>query len=202
MVHPTSQEANDKPVTATGAPAGAGRGRQATSWRTALAVGLATVVIGIVIVAWPEATIAVFAVLFGVQLLLLGIFNVVRSIAADDGGGVERILFALMGIVSIIVGVLAMRHMLQTVEVLAILFGLTWLIGGIIQIISELSRPARPGRAWGVALATLTGLAGLIVLAYPTPSLMTLTILVGLWLIIWGAITSVLAIRARSATVW
>jgi uncharacterized membrane protein HdeD (DUF308 family) len=201
VFHPMSQEANDQPAAAMGVPSG-GTSRTALSWRTALVVGLATVLIGIVIVAWPEVTVAVFAVLFGVQLLLLGIFNIVRSIAADDSSGAERVLYALMGVLSIIVGVLAMRHMLQTVEVLAILFGLTWLIGGIIQIVSELSRPARPGRAWTITLATLTGLAGLIVLAYPTPSLVTLTILVGIWLIIWGAITSMLAIRARSTVTW
>jgi uncharacterized membrane protein HdeD (DUF308 family) len=201
VVHHTSQEANDQQAAALSAPTRGVTGRSTATWRTALVVGLATMVIGIIIVAWPEVTIAVFAVLFGVQLLLFGIFNIVQSIASGHAGG-ERVLYALMGVLSVIVGVLAMRHMLQTVEVLAVLFGLTWLIGGIIQIVNELSRPAGAGRGWRITLATLTGCAGLVVLAYPTPSLVTLTVLVGVWLIIWGAITAVLAIRARSAPTW
>lgn len=201
MVHNASQETTDQPTTKPGISVSRVTGQLGSSWTTALIVGIVTMLIGIVVVSWPEVSIGVFAVLFGVQLLLLGIFNIVRSIAADGAGGVERTLYALAGILSIIVGVLAMRHLLQTVEVLAILFGLTWLVGGIIEFINVLSSPARSGRGWMLTLAVFTGLAGLIVLAYPTSSLVTLTILVGVWLIIWGAFTAVLAFRARSATI-
>jgi uncharacterized membrane protein HdeD (DUF308 family) len=199
VVHNTSQETNSQQAAAAGVPTSAVSGRLGGSWRAALAVGLVTLVIGIIIVAWPEATVGVFALLFGVQLLLLGIFNLVRSIAADGAGGVERTLYVVIGILSIIVGVLAMRHLLQTVEVLAILFGLTWLVGGIIEFVSALSGP-RPARGLVLVLSVLTSIAGLIVLAYPAPSLVTLTVLAGSWLIVWGAFTSVIAFRARSST--
>jgi uncharacterized membrane protein HdeD (DUF308 family) len=165
-------------------------------------VGLATLLIGIIIVAWPEATIGVFAVLFGVQLFLLGIFNLVRSVAAHGAGGGERVLYAVSGILSIMVGVLALRHLLQTAEVLAILFGLTWLVGGIIELVNVLSGSARAGRGWMITLSVLTSIAGLIVLVYPAPSLLTLTMLTGIWFIVWGAFTAVLAFRARSAEAW
>jgi uncharacterized membrane protein HdeD (DUF308 family) len=200
VVYNTSQEADDQQAGTLGVSATRVTGRLGSSWQAALVVGIVTVLIGIILVSWPEAGVGVFAVLFGVQLLLLGILNLVRSIADDDATGVERTLYALVGILSIIVGVLAMRHLLQTVELLAILFGLTWLIGGIIELVNVLSGRTRTGRGWGLTLAVLTGLAGLVVLAYPSPSLLTLTILAGIWLIVWGAFTTVLALRTRSAT--
>jgi uncharacterized membrane protein HdeD (DUF308 family) len=203
MVHETSRESLNGPAAAA-APADPIAGvtrRLGASWSTALTVGLVTLLLGIIIVAWPEATVGVVAVLFGIQLLLFGIFNLVRSIAADEAGGGVRLLYALLGVLSIALGVLAMRHLLQTVAVLAVLVGLTWLLGGIIEFVNLVAEPARPGRAWAMALAALAALAGIVVLAYPTPSLVTLTVLVGIWLIIWGALTALLAFAVRHAAV-
>jgi uncharacterized membrane protein HdeD (DUF308 family) len=200
MVHETSQESLNGPAAAAPADPIAGATRRlGASWSTALTVGIVTLLLGIIIVAWPEATVGVVAVLFGIQLLLFGIFNLVRSIAADEAGGGVRVLYAVLGVLSIALGVLAMRHLLQTVAVLAVLVGLTWLLGGIIEFVNLLTEPARPGRGWAMALAALAALAGIVVLAYPTPSLVTLTVLVGIWLIIWGALTAVLAFAVRHA---
>jgi len=168
------------------------------SWQTTLIVGLVTLALGIIIVTWPKATIGVLAVLLGIQLLLFGSFNIVRSIAAGDASGGARVLFALLGVFSIAVGVLALRDLFQTVEVIAILFGLTWLIGGIIEFVSLLAGPARSGRGWSILLAILTVIAGIIVLSYPAPSLVTLAVLFGVWLIVWGAIMASLAVAGRS----
>jgi uncharacterized membrane protein HdeD (DUF308 family) len=200
MVQEASRESlNDMAAAAPADPIVGATRRLGASWGTALTVGLVTLLLGILIVAWPEATVGVVAVLFGIQLLLFGIFNLVRSISADDAGGGVRVLYALLGVLSIALGVLAMRHLLQTVAVLAVLVGLTWLLGGIIEFVNLLAEPARPGRGWAMALAALAALAGIVVLAYPTPSLITLTVLVGIWLIIWGALTAVLAFAVRHA---
>jgi uncharacterized membrane protein HdeD (DUF308 family) len=169
------------------------------SWQTTLTVGLVTLALGIIIVAWPGATITVLAVLFGIQLLLFGVFNLVRSVAASDTRGGTRVLFALLGVLSIAVGALALRDLFQTIEVIAILFGLTWLIGGIIEFVSLVAGPKRPQRGWSILLAILTVIAGIIVLSYPTPSLVTLAIIFGVWLIIWGIVMTALAVTARSA---
>jgi uncharacterized membrane protein HdeD (DUF308 family) len=196
MVHRTSQEAEG---TTQGDPYTGMVQRFGGSWQTSLTVGLVTLALGIVIVAWPAATVGVIAVLFGIQLLLFGLFNIVRSIAAGEASGGARVLFALLGVLSIAVGVLALRDLFQTVEVIAILFGLTWLIGGIIEFVSLMAGPARRGRGWSILLAIITVIAGIVVLSYPTPSLVTLAILFGVWLIFWGAMVTFLAVAARSA---
>jgi uncharacterized membrane protein HdeD (DUF308 family) len=199
MVQNTSRGSFESPAAFPSDPITATTRRLGASWTTALTVGLVTMVLGIVLVSWPKATVDVVAVLFGLQLFLFGIFNIVRSIAAGEAGGGTRVLYALLGVLSIAVGVLAMRNVLQTVTVIAILFGLTWLIGGIIEFVNLLSQPSRPGRAWAITLAALTAIAGIVVLSYPAPSLVTLTVLVGIWLIIWGALTAVIAFAARHA---
>lgn len=196
MVHRSSQAAEG--MTTRDGPYIGMVQRFGGSWQTTVTVGLVTLVLGIIIVAWPAATVGVIAVLFGIQLLLFGIFNIIRSIAAGEASGGARVLFALLGVLSIAVAALALRDLFQTVEVIAILFGLTWLIGGIIEFVSLVAGPARRGRGWSILLAILTIIAGVIVLSYPTPSLVTLALLFGVWLIFWGVMMIAIAIAARS----
>ncbi|HEU5155772.1 MAG TPA: HdeD family acid-resistance protein [Streptosporangiaceae bacterium] len=197
MVDQPSQEAQE--TTTRDDPYATTVQRIGGSWQTGLTVGLVTLVLGIILVAWPAVTVGVIAVLFGIQLLLFGVFNIIRSVAASEASGGARVLFALLGVLAIAVGVLALRDLFQTIEVIAILFGLTWLIGGIIEFVSLVSGPARPGRGWSIAMAVLAVIAGIIVLSYPAPSLVTLAILLGIWLIIWGVLTASLALASRAA---
>jgi uncharacterized membrane protein HdeD (DUF308 family) len=159
------------------------------AWALGLALGILTVVLGVLIIAWPEATVTVVAVLFGIQLFIYGVFRLVLAIVTDDGGGM-RVLHALLGTLSITVGVLVLRDPLQTVEILALLLGLIWLIGGIIEFVTALVARDRTHRGWSILVPVLTALAGVVVLAYPGMSLFTLTVFVGVGLVVWGAITS------------
>jgi uncharacterized membrane protein HdeD (DUF308 family) len=197
MAHRPFQEAEG--TTAPSDPYSGMVSRFGRSWHSSLTVGIVTLALGIIIVAWPAATVGVIAVLFGIQLLLFGVFNLIRSVAASEASGGARVLFALLGVLSIAVGVLALRDLFQTIQVIAILFGLTWLIGGIIEFVSLLTGPARPGRGWSILLAIVTVIAGIIVLSYPTPSLVTLALLFGIWLIFWGVMMVSIAIATRSA---
>jgi uncharacterized membrane protein HdeD (DUF308 family) len=54
------------------------------------------------------------------------------------------------------------------------------------------------GRAWTGVVGVLSIVAGLIVLAYPGISLLTLAIVLGVWLLVFGAMETTLAVRAMS----
>ncbi|MFC4909523.1 HdeD family acid-resistance protein [Actinomadura gamaensis] len=167
------------------------------SWRVGTAAGVLTTVLGVVLVAWPKATVSVVAVVFGILLLVNGVLQLVRAVAADEAAAGARVLYTLLGILSIIVGLLALRSPFQTVTVLAVLAGLFWLVGGIIELMVVVSDRNRPHRGWAAALAGLSALAGLVVLAYPDITLVALTWLLGLWLITWGLLSTALILWIR-----
>jgi uncharacterized membrane protein HdeD (DUF308 family) len=54
-------------------------GRWAGRWWL-LAAGLFSLLVGIVAVAWPKATIVVLAVLFGLQIAVLGLVEIVAAL--------------------------------------------------------------------------------------------------------------------------
>ena len=53
-------------------------------WGWIMAFGVLTLLAGVAVLAWPGRTLVVIAVLFGVQLIVTGIFRFVAAFAADD----------------------------------------------------------------------------------------------------------------------
>ncbi|NVI89169.1 HdeD family acid-resistance protein [Actinomadura sp. BRA 177] len=164
----------------------------------ALTLGGISFLLGVVVVAWPGVSIGVLAVLIGLQLIINGVVRIAQSVAGGLTAG-TRTLVAVLGVLSLSIGVLAMRHLFQTVAVLAVLFGMFWLLGGIIEAVAVLSDRDRPGRGPELVLACLSALAGIVVLAYPEASLVALTWLFGLWLITWGIISVLVTLWIRYA---
>ena len=64
-------------------------GRIGRHWGWLLFFGILMVVAGIFAVAWPGPTVLVLAVLFGIQILVSGIFSFINAFAADESGGMR-----------------------------------------------------------------------------------------------------------------
>src|SRR6202158_6400548 len=91
-----------------------------------MAFGVLTLLAGVAVLAWPGRTLVVIAVLFGVQLIVTGIFRFVAAFATDDLTGGTRVLLAVLGVLSLIIGLYAVRHVLVTLLALALLLGIFW----------------------------------------------------------------------------
>jgi len=166
-------------------------------WGWVLWFGAITLLAGIVVLAWPGATLLVIAVLFGVQLIVAGIFRFVAAFATEDASGGTRVLLALLGVLSFIIGLYAVRHILLTLLALVLLLGIFWVVNGTIELFAALSQRGMPGRGWTAAMGLLSILAGIVVLSYPGPGLVTLTIVLGIWLLIYGLMEITAAFRLR-----
>ncbi|HZC25796.1 MAG TPA: HdeD family acid-resistance protein [Actinopolymorphaceae bacterium] len=169
------------------------------SWGSVLAVGCVSVVLGIMVLAWPDVTLGILAVLLGIQILVYGVFCVAQAIAAQDIDGGRRVLVAVLGVVAIIAGILVLRSITHTLVILASLLGLFWVIAGVVGIVSAFMGKAEPGRGLAVVSGVLSVVAGIIVLAYPTASLTVLVVVLGIWLVVFGALTIGIAAQMRSA---
>ena len=70
---------------------------------------------------------------------------------------------------------------------------------GIAQIYAAIAHRGLPHRGWMGFTGALSVAAGIIVIAWPGPSLVTLTIVLGVWLIIYDVMEIALAFQVRSA---
>lgn len=167
------------------------------SWGSVMFLGVASIVLGVLVMVWPGATLGVVAILVALQILLFGVYCVAHAITAEDGEGGGRVLAAVMGVVALIVGVLALRDLTHTVVALATLLGLFWIAVGVITVMSAFFGRARPGRGLTVLSGFLAIAAGIVVLVYPSPSLVVLTVIFGCWLVVFGVLTAGVAWQMR-----
>ena len=170
-------------------------------WGWVLAFGVITLLIGVAALAWPGRTLVVVAVLFGIQLVVMGIFRFAGAFASDDLTGGTRVLLALLGVLSLIIGLYAVRHVLITLLALALLLGIFWTVSGAVELFTAISHREMRNRGWNAVMGIVSILAGIVVLAYPAISLFTLAVVLGVWLIIFGAMQVTAAFRIRSRTV-
>ncbi len=169
-------------------------------WGWVLAFGIITVLIGIAALVWPGRTLVVVAVLFGIQLIVMGIFRFAAAIASDDLSGGRRVLLALLGVLSLIIGLYAVRHIFITLLALALLLGIFWIVSGAVELFMALSHRELPHRVWNAVMGIISVLAGIVLLIYPGISLLVLAVVVSVWLLIFGAMEITLAFRIRSLT--
>ncbi|WP_328869194.1 DUF308 domain-containing protein [Streptomyces sp. NBC_00287] len=171
-------------------------GRLGSSWTWMLGSALATLVPGILLLVWPDATLQVVAVLFGLYLLVTGGFRFVAVFGQERG---ERVPGLLIAVLYVLAGVLCMRNPLQTIAALSVIVGIVWLVSGLLTAYAALAAPGLPHRGVLLGAALLGIVAGIVVLALPSESAVALTRLLGLWLVLLGVMELAVAFAWRSA---
>jgi uncharacterized membrane protein HdeD (DUF308 family) len=172
-------------------------------WKSALLSGILSLALGVLVLVWPGISILVAAVAFGVYLLITGIAQVVFAFSLHVSAG-SRVLLFISGAASLILALLAFRHFGQgyAILLLAIWIGIGFIFRGVATTISAVSDPNLPGRGWNIFLGVISLLAGIVVLASPFESIVTLAIVVGAWFVVIGVfeIISSFGIRKASKT--
>jgi uncharacterized membrane protein HdeD (DUF308 family) len=172
-------------------------------WKSTLVSGILSLILGILVLAWPGMSILAAAVWFGVYLLLIGIAQVVFAFSLHVTAG-SRILLFISGAASLILAVLAFRHFGQgyAVLLLAIWIGVAFIFRGVATTVSAISDPTLPGRGWSIFVGVISLLAGIVVIASPFDSIITLAVVVGAWFVVIGVIeiASSFGIRKESKT--
>ena len=167
------------------------------SWGWVLFFGLVTLGLGVVVTLHPKHSVYVFAVVLGIWLFVAGLFRIVVAIADHDDSSGARWMMAVLGLVSVIVGILFLRHTDQTVTTLAFLIGLFWVVGGIIEFFTAYSDYGSPARGWRIAMGVLAFVAGVVTLVYPNLTVTTLAVIMGIWLIVYGVLEIFLSFLLR-----
>ncbi len=168
----------------------------AVGWATTLFLGLVTVAVGVIVLSWPDETLTVLSVLFGIQLLLFGLFRFISAFAEDS---LAPGLVGFVGLVGMVAGVVVLRHPFDTVAVLATVLGVVWIVTGAIDVMSGITDKSLTDREL-VALAGIVSIGvGVVVVAWPSPTITAIAWVAGLYLIVHGLALSAMAFMLRSA---
>jgi uncharacterized membrane protein HdeD (DUF308 family) len=169
-------------------------------WGVVLSFGIIIAGLGIAVMAWPDKTISILAVLMGISLLVSGIFSLVGSFTQPDQQTGSRVLMAISGALSIVLGFIAFQGITQATAILALLVGVGWLVRGIFELVSGFgAAKGTPGRGLVITIGVLSIAAGAAVLLWPSITLTALAWISGLWLLVLGLLQVVAAFGLRKA---
>ena len=168
-------------------------------WTSAILSGLLAVILGVVILAWPEPSVVAAAVFFGAYLVVSGVALVILAFILPTSTG-SRFLNLISGVASVALGILAFRHFGEgyAILLLAIWVATGFIIRGVVVTASAIGIPRFPGRGWAIIFGFISVIAGFVVLAYPFDSIETLALVVGAWLTILGATEVISGFGMRS----
>lgn len=156
--------------------------------------GLVAAVAGICILVWPRAAVVTVAIIVGLHLIIAGIIRMVTAVTRDIESGSLRALYLFLGLLLLIVGILCLRAPFHAAAVLVLLFGVSWIVNGVIEMFDGFTG----GGGWVIISGAVSLVAGIVVLAYPAPSARALVWLFGISLIAIGLVTTIGAIMSRS----
>ena len=167
-------------------------------WWLLLFGGIISLVVGIVIISWPTPTVVVVAVLFAIYLIISGIFEIVRSFASGLTGG-TRALLLITGVLSVILGIFAIRSAADNaVDLLGIFVGIAFLFRGFASLFMGFD--SKEGRGWNIFFGIIMLVGGVVILVQPALALTTLAWVVGIWLVLIGLYEIIASFIVRSRT--
>ena len=159
------------------------RGRFASLWWLVMLFGAVVFAVGIFFVVSPHETLATFTVIAGILLLVDGLLAIGGSIFGRAEG---RGLLAMIGVLSAIAGLVLIKKPFGALVVFVLILGVWLIVAGVVRLVAAFGEPE--GRAGNIAIAIFDVIAGIVILSWPAPSLATLAVIIGIVLIIRGAL--------------
>jgi uncharacterized membrane protein HdeD (DUF308 family) len=98
------------------------------------------------------------------------------------------VLLGLIGALSILVGLLCLRQPLQTIMILGLLIGATWVVGGIVTVVRAFGGQSEQSHGWTMTSGILSTIGGVVILVYPGISLVAIIWFLGVVLVVTGAV--------------
>lgn len=130
-------------------------------------VGIA---LGVVALVWPDATLAVVAILFGAALVVTGLLRLFIAFATTAAPFAMRMIFAAFGVIVLAAGVLAILNPAESLTLLGIFIGVGWIFSGFQDLFgARLSVYVVP-RWLVIASGLVSVLAGVAMIVLPAIS--------------------------------
>src|SRR5687768_15045025 len=102
------------------------------NWWLFVVLGLICVVTGVLAIVWPGITLLTLGIFAGIYLLVTAIVEIIDAIIGEPGG---RALGAILGIISLIAGLIFLRRPGESLLAIVIVAGIFVVAEGVIRIV-------------------------------------------------------------------
>lgn len=167
-------------------------------WWELILRGIFIMIFGILAIAYPDLTLAVFVIFFGAFVFIEGIFQMVGAFAAKADNPQWALMF-ISGLFSFMVGFIVLAWPGMSALVLLYFIGAWFLISGTVQLVFGL-RAIGDGTKAGVHIVggILGIMIGMLAFIWPGATAMSIIWIIGLFAIFFGIQLIVLGFLSRS----
>ena len=171
------------------------RAQQSSVWWISLLQGIAAILLGLMLLTAPGATLVALMTFLGFYWVITGVLALVRVFVDRSTSWIWSLL---SGVVGILAGVFVLNHpLLAAVTVPTVLIFILGL-EGLIMGVSEIIRGFAGGGAGAFILGVINVLLGLLLLGRPMVAALAVPFVFGVLLLIEGIGLVIWAFRVRS----
>ena len=163
------------------------------AWWIASLLGVLAIIAGIIVVAKPSNSLTTLAVVTGIFVLFDGIGAIVDALV---GNTEDHGLVALLGVVSVVLGILLIRHPIGGVKAVALLLGIWLIAAAVVRLVVAFAVPDH--RLRRLVAAAILGIVGIAIVSEPHIGYATLAVIAGIGFIAYGASMIVLGWALRT----
>jgi uncharacterized membrane protein HdeD (DUF308 family) len=165
-------------------------------WGLFFALGLASVIVGLLAISFAFIATMAKVVVFGVLLLIAGITEVIHAFMARNGRGFA--LHLLAAALYLLVGFFMLEDPVRAAAVLTLLLAASFIVGGLLRILFSLGANF-PGWPWVLLNGAVDLILGVLIWSeWPESSLWVIGLFVGIDLILHGWSWMGLALSVRT----
>jgi uncharacterized membrane protein HdeD (DUF308 family) len=163
------------------------------AWWVAALVGVLSIAAGVIVVVKPSDSLKTLAVVTGIFILIDGILAIVGAVFGEGGNAG---LVAILGVLSVVIGILLVRHPIGGVKAVALLLGIWLIAAAVVRAVVAIAIPGH--RLRRLIVAAVLGIAGIVIVSDPHIGYTTLALIVGISFIAYGVTMLVLGLALRS----
>lgn len=166
-------------------------------WWLVVARGVVALVVGLAAVFVPVITVANLIAILSVFLIIDGVILIGAGWRQSTGSNYWWAL-VLQGIIGMVAGTLGLAFPQMTALAFTIIAGVWAVVGGVFEIAYAVRMRRELSNEWLLGIAGLLSAGvGVLLLGYPSASLVVLAVVLGAYTLISGAILLSLGVRLR-----
>jgi uncharacterized membrane protein HdeD (DUF308 family) len=169
------------------------------AWPALLLGGLGLIAVGIALLVWPHASLTVIAILIGAAVLGSGIVRMYEGFTASNQSGGMRAGYIVIGLLAVLAGLYLLRHHSLSLFLVAFVTGVFFIAQGISELGVAISAHV-PGRGVRAVLGVFSLAAGILMVVWPSITLVLLFTLVAAWLLFYGVLLAALSFGLRKTS--
>lgn len=151
--------------------------------------GVVTLIAGVVLLIWPAKSAVIVTGIFASYLIVGGLIYLGLAVFSGRGGGWVRAGHVAVGLLYIATGIIAFANLgaatVALAIIVAIFIGVSWIADGVVALSLMASDTSR---VWTLLYALLGIIAGIVVLVSPLYAATVLWLVLGISLVVLGAV--------------